>query len=76
MLTQTLRGLESDGLIERTVYPTVPVTVEYSLTELGTGLSRTIDVLRDWAYGHIGDIQQARATLSRKPTTVLRAERT
>lgn len=60
MLTQTLRGMESDGLIERTVYPTVPVTVEYTLTELGASLSSTMDVLRQWAYGHIGDIEDAR----------------
>ncbi|MFI9387356.1 winged helix-turn-helix transcriptional regulator [Kutzneria sp. NPDC052558] len=60
MLTQTLRGMESDGLIERTVYPTVPVTVEYTLTELGASLSSTMDVVRQWAYGHIGDIEAAR----------------
>jgi DNA-binding HxlR family transcriptional regulator len=60
MLTQTLRGMESDGLIERTVYPTVPVTVEYRLTELGASLSTTMDVVRQWAYRHIGDIETAR----------------
>ncbi len=60
MLTQTLRGMESDGLVTRTVHPTVPVTVEYTLTPLGHSLSETVDVVREWAYGHIGDIQAAR----------------
>ncbi len=60
MLTQTLRGLESDGLVTRTAYPTVPVTVEYALTDLGRSLAATVSVIREWAYGHIGDIQAAR----------------
>jgi DNA-binding HxlR family transcriptional regulator len=60
MLTQTLRGLERDGLITRTVYPTVPVTVEYELTPLGRSLGEAIDVLRDWAYTHIDDLNSAR----------------
>lgn len=60
MLTQTLRGMESDGLVLRTVYPTVPVTVEYSLTTLGRSLSDTVGVLRRWAYGHMTDIEAAR----------------
>lgn len=60
MLTQTLRALERDGLVERTVYPTVPVTVEYRLTDLGAGLSRTVNTLRTWAYGNIEHIQAAR----------------
>jgi DNA-binding HxlR family transcriptional regulator len=60
MLTQTLRGMESDGLLLRTVYPTVPTTVEYSLTELGESLTRTVEVLREWAYGHMGEIEEAR----------------
>ncbi|WP_019926308.1 helix-turn-helix domain-containing protein [Nocardia sp. BMG111209] len=61
MLTQTLRGLERDGIVERTVYPTVPVTVEYALTPLGRSLSETVAVLRAWAYTHIDDIEAARA---------------
>jgi DNA-binding HxlR family transcriptional regulator len=60
MLTQTLRGMESDGLILRTVYPTMPVTVEYSLTTLGQSLSETVGVLRRWAYSHMADIETAR----------------
>jgi DNA-binding HxlR family transcriptional regulator len=60
MLTQTLRGLERDGLITRTVYPTVPVTVEYELTPLGKSLFEAIAVLRTWAYTHIDEIHAAR----------------
>ncbi|MGW4395975.1 winged helix-turn-helix transcriptional regulator [Amycolatopsis nivea] len=60
MLTQTLRGMESDGFVLRTVYPTVPVTVEYSLTDLGESLAKTVDVLRGWAYGHMSAIEDAR----------------
>lgn len=61
MLTQTLRGLERDGLVERKVYPTVPVTVEYSLTPLGRSLCDAVAVLRTWAYDHIGEIEAANA---------------
>src|SRR2546423_661867 len=50
MLTQTLRGLERDGLVTRQVFATVPVTVEYSLTPLGASLSSTIQGIRTWAY--------------------------
>jgi DNA-binding HxlR family transcriptional regulator len=60
MLTQTLRSLERDGLVTRTVYPTVPVTVEYELTPLGQSLGEAVDVLRDWAYTHIDDLKAAR----------------
>ncbi|MET9318292.1 helix-turn-helix domain-containing protein [Kribbella sp. NPDC003505] len=61
MLTQTLRGLEQDGLVTRSVFPTVPVTVEYSLTPLGTSLCGAVHVLRNWAYDHIEDMDAARA---------------
>jgi DNA-binding HxlR family transcriptional regulator len=60
MLTQTLRGLERDGFVRRTVYPTVPVTVEYMLTPLGSSLCQTMDVLRTWASTHIDDVHAAR----------------
>jgi DNA-binding HxlR family transcriptional regulator len=61
MLTQTLRALERDGLIDRTVYPTVPVTVQYRLTELGRSLAETVTTIRSWAYAHMDEIDQARA---------------
>lgn len=60
MLTQSLRGLERDGLVTREVFPTVPVTVEYSLTDMGRSLSRVVNEVRAWAYGHIEQIDAAR----------------
>jgi DNA-binding HxlR family transcriptional regulator len=52
MLTQTLRQLESDGIVERTVYPVVPPKVEYKLTPFGEKLIEPIAVLADWAWQH------------------------
>ncbi len=59
MLSQTLKSLERDGLIRRQAFPTVPVTVEYSLTELGRTLAVTVDSLRIWAETHIGTVEAA-----------------
>ncbi|MFJ4658424.1 winged helix-turn-helix transcriptional regulator [Nocardia sp. NPDC088792] len=61
MLTQTLRALERDGIIERTVFPTVPVTVEYTLTPLGRSLASAVAELRAWSYAHISEIHSARS---------------
>lgn len=61
MLTQTLRGLEADGFVTRTVYPTVPPRVEYDLTELGRSLAEPITALRQWTEAHINEIERARA---------------
>jgi DNA-binding HxlR family transcriptional regulator len=60
MLSQTLRGLERDGLISRTATPTVPVTVEYAITPLGETLARTMDALRIWSADHIAEVVGAR----------------
>ena len=60
MLTQTLRALERDGLISRTVYASVPPRVEYALTPLGASLSQTIAEIRTWAYEHMDHIVAAR----------------
>lgn len=49
MLSQTLKNLERDGLINRQAFPTVPVTVEYSITPLGQTLANTVNVLIHWA---------------------------
>lgn len=49
MLTLTLRRLERDGLVDRTVYPTVPAQVSYALTSSGAGLSHLIKTLADWS---------------------------
>ena len=56
MLTQTLRGLERDGLVTREAFATVPVTVEYSLTPLGESLCEVIESIRAWTYAHLGEL--------------------
>jgi len=56
MLTQTLRSLERDGLITRTVTPTVPVTVSYELTDLGLSLHQMMRGLKTWAETHMDDV--------------------
>ena len=61
VLTQTLRRLERDGIVSRTVFPTIPPRVDYALTDLGRSLSGVIAELRTWAYGHMDDIEAARA---------------
>jgi DNA-binding HxlR family transcriptional regulator len=60
MLTQTLRSLERDGLVTRTVTPTVPVTVTYQLTDLGVSLQEVMREIKDWAEGHMGDVLASR----------------
>jgi DNA-binding HxlR family transcriptional regulator len=61
MLTVTLRGLERDGLVVRTVYPEVPPRVEYALTPLGGTLRRVLRDLVNWAGAHLGEVDAARA---------------
>jgi DNA-binding HxlR family transcriptional regulator len=61
MLTQTLRGLERDGLVTRTVYPTNPPSVEYALTEMGRSLVGPISALAEWATTNQVAIEAARA---------------
>jgi DNA-binding HxlR family transcriptional regulator len=60
MLTQTLRSLEFDGLVARRVKPTVPVTVEYSLTATGRTLTEPLEAIRRWAERHIDEVLRAR----------------
>lgn len=60
MLTQTLRALERDGLLTRTVVPTVPVTVSYELTPLGHSLHAVAQGLRYWAQENMGDVLEHR----------------
>jgi len=59
MLSQTLKSLERDGLVRRDVIPTVPVTVEYSITQLGTTLADAVEPLRQWAESHLTEVQAA-----------------
>jgi len=72
MLTQTLRSLERDGLVTRTVTPTVPVTVSYELTELGLSLHEMMRGLKSWAEGHMDDVLAHRAAYDRRPAVQAR----
>jgi DNA-binding HxlR family transcriptional regulator len=65
MLTLTLRGLERDGLVTRTVFPTIPPRVDYELTDLGRGLKQPVMALGQWALQHQTQIQDARMRFDR-----------
>src|ERR1700730_9887644 len=60
MLTFTLRGLERDGLVTRTVFPTTPQRVDYELTKLGSALWEAVEPLGTWARAHVGEILASR----------------
>lgn len=60
VLTATLRGLERDGLVNRTVHPVVPPRVDYELTPLGLTLLETVWSLVNWATEHMDDVDKAR----------------
>ena len=66
MLTLTLRGLERDGLVARTVYPTIPPRVDYELTELGRTLIATLSALGDWALSNRAKVEKARTAFDAK----------
>ena len=61
MLTQTLRSLERDGLVTRTVHAEVPPRVEYKLTTAGRTLQAPLKALEQWAIDHFGDLEHSRA---------------
>jgi DNA-binding HxlR family transcriptional regulator len=65
MLTQTLRGLERDGLVRRTVYPEVPVRVEYALTNAGRTLLEPLRALQEWSIEHLGDVSASQDAYDR-----------
>jgi DNA-binding HxlR family transcriptional regulator len=69
MLTQTLRSLEADGFVTRTVHPTIPPRVDYDLTPLGRSLAEPITALRQWTETHINEIEQARGQAHPRPTS-------
>jgi len=78
MLTVTLRGLERDGLVTRTVFPEVPPRVEYALTPLGDTLRQLIRGLVAWAGAHLAEVDGARASYDAQhgpPARVSVAER-
>jgi DNA-binding HxlR family transcriptional regulator len=66
MLTLTLRGLERDGLVKRTQFPTIPPRVEYELTPLGRSLWDAVEPLGTWARGHVKHISKARAAFDQR----------
>ena len=66
MLTLTLRGLERDGLVSRTVYPTIPPRVDYELTTLGRSLQTPVTALGEWAFAHLDVMDAARQTYDAK----------
>jgi DNA-binding HxlR family transcriptional regulator len=60
MLTFTLRGLERDGLVTRTVFPTTPQRVDYELTKLGSTLWKAVEPLGSWARAHLSEVLKSR----------------
>ncbi|MCJ7420767.1 winged helix-turn-helix transcriptional regulator [Sphingomicrobium astaxanthinifaciens] len=66
MLTRSLRGLERDGLVSRTVTPSIPPRVDYALTPLGRSLTAPVRALGDWAIAHIDCIRAAQASYDRR----------
>jgi DNA-binding HxlR family transcriptional regulator len=69
MLTFTLRGLERDGLVTRTVFPTTPQRVDYELTELGSSLWKAVEPLGSWARAHLSEILASRDQFDEKGAT-------
>lgn len=74
MLTQTLRTLERDRLVRRTVYPVVPPRVDYALTPLGETIMPPLSALYRWTERHLKKIQQARRE-SQKPRRIVEQDR-
>ncbi|MEO7054346.1 MAG: helix-turn-helix domain-containing protein, partial [Rhizomicrobium sp.] len=66
MLTLTLRGLERDGLVTRTIFPTIPPRVDYELTKMGRSLWAAVEPLGLWAQGHVKDIHKAQEKFDQK----------
>ncbi len=66
MLTLTLRGLERDGLVNRTVFPTIPPRVDYELTDLGRSLWLPVQALGLWAHEHHGEINRAQKAFDKR----------
>jgi DNA-binding HxlR family transcriptional regulator len=62
MLTVTLRGLERDGLVNRSMYPEMPPRVEYALTPLGATLRQIVGELIEWSSSHLPEVDAARAS--------------
>jgi DNA-binding HxlR family transcriptional regulator len=69
MLTQTLRDLERDGLVKRTIFPEVPPRVEYELTELGRTLCGPLGSLTQWAHDHMDEVKAAQTRFDNRSST-------
>jgi DNA-binding HxlR family transcriptional regulator len=69
VLTQTLRTLERDGFVSRTVYPTTPPRVDYALTDLGANIGRVTSVLGEWSLAHAAEILAARKKFDKNAAT-------
>ncbi|WP_072058754.1 winged helix-turn-helix transcriptional regulator [Enterobacter bugandensis] len=67
MMTLTLRSLERDGLVSRTVFPSIPPRVEYELTPLGRTLMGPVMTLIDWSLIHQGEVEKARSEYESQP---------
>lgn len=70
MLTQTLRSLERDGLVSRTVTASVPARVDYALTSLGETLLPVMRAIKSWAETHIEEVESARAVYDHSRSTL------
>ncbi len=68
MLTLTLKGLERDGMVKRTMFPTIPPRVDYELTDLGHSLSEPVEALGLWAQTHMPEIDAARSAFDARKT--------
>lgn len=75
MLTQTLRQMEREGLVTRTVYPVVPPRVEYALTDLGRSLGQAFCGVWIWAERHVDEIEAARAAFDARTEEEVAAKR-
>jgi DNA-binding HxlR family transcriptional regulator len=67
MLTQTLRELERNGIVERTVYPQIPPRVEYAVTPLGETMCDPIKAFERWINAHRAELEAARAAYDQRP---------
>lgn len=73
MLTVTLRGLERDGIVSRTMYPVIPPRVEYALTPLGATLLDAAGALVSWADAHLAEVDAARAAYDTRAAAAAKA---
>lgn len=66
VLTQTLRALERDGLVDRHVYPSTPVQTSYELTDRGRSLAEAVAIVRSWAYDNVQGVEASRVAFDER----------